>query len=93
MPQSALPFQYQAEKTDSGLTGFAGLPLYVELATQSGLVGYINQSMKTKARGWTDSEMILSLMLLNLAGGDCISDIERLEQDQDLRKTLRSRRI
>jgi len=28
MPQSALPFQYQAEKTDSGLTGFAGLPLY-----------------------------------------------------------------
>ena len=24
--------------------------------------------------------MILSLMLLNLAGGDCISDIERLEQ-------------
>jgi hypothetical protein len=28
MPQSALPFQYQAEKNDAGLTGFAGLPLY-----------------------------------------------------------------
>ncbi len=81
MPQSALPFQYQAEKIDSGLTGFAGLPLYVELATQSGLIGYINQTMKTKERGWTDAEMILSLVLLNLAGGDCISDIERLEQD------------
>ena len=36
MPQSALPFQYQTEKTDSGLTGFAGLLLYVELAVQSG---------------------------------------------------------
>ena len=35
MPQSALLFQYQAEKNDSGLTGFAGLPLYVELAAQS----------------------------------------------------------
>ena len=29
--------------------------------------------------------MILSLVLLNLAGGDCISDIERLEQDLGLR--------
>ena len=70
MTQPALPFQYQAEKNDSGLTGFAGLPLYVELAAQSGLVGYINQTMKTKIRGWTDAEMILSLILLNLAGGD-----------------------
>lgn len=88
MPQSLLPFQYQAEKNDSGLTGFAGLPLYLELAIQSGLVQYINQTMKTKVRGWTDAEMILSLMLLNLAGGDCISDIERLEQDAGLRTLL-----
>lgn len=88
MPQSTLPFQYQAEKNDSGLTGFAGLPLYVELAAQSGLVGYINQTMKTKIRGWTDAEMILALVLLNLAGGDCISDIERLEQDAGFRTLL-----
>ena len=32
--------------------------------------------------------MILSLVLLNLAGGDCISDIERLEQDAGLRTLL-----
>ena len=49
MTQPALPFQYQAEKKDSGLTGFAGLPLYVELAKQSGLfaiglVGTISHS-------------------------------------------------
>ena len=88
MPQQALPFQYQAEKNDSGLTGFAGLPLYVELAKQSGLVQYINQTVKTKIRGWTDAEMILSLVLLNLAGGNCISDIDRLEQDAGLRMLL-----
>ena len=88
MPQSALPFQYQAEKTYSGLTGFAGLPLYLDLAKQSGLVQYISQTLKTKMRGWTDAEMILSLILLNLAGGDCISDIERLEQDAGLRTLL-----
>ena len=81
MPHNALPFQYQAEKNDSGLTGFAGLPLYLELAVQIGLIEYINQTIKTKMRGWTDAELILSLILLNLAGGDCISDIGRLEQD------------
>ena len=73
MTQSALPFKYQAEKNDSGLTGFAGLPLYLDLARQSGFVQYINQTLKTKMRGWTDAEMILSLVLSNLAGGDCIS--------------------
>jgi hypothetical protein len=88
MTQSALPFQYQAEKTDSGLTGFAGLPLYLDLAKQSGLVQYISQTLKTKMRGWTDAEMILSLILLNLAGGDCISDIDRLEKDAGLRTLL-----
>jgi len=88
MTQGALPFQYQSEKNDSGLTGFAGLPLYIELASQSGLIQYINQTIKTKMRGWTDAEMILSLMLLNLAGGDCISDIERLEKDAGLRILL-----
>jgi hypothetical protein len=88
MPQNALPFQYQAEKNDSGLTGFAGLPLYLELAVNSGLIEYINQTIKTKIRGWTDAEMILSLILLNLAGGDCISDLGRLEQDAGFRTLL-----
>ena len=88
MTQGALPFQYQSEKNDSGLTGFAGLPLYVELAKRSGFVQYINKTVKTKVRGWADAEMILSLVLLNLAGGDCISDIERLEQDAGFRTLL-----
>ncbi len=57
-----LPFQYQSEKNDSGLTGFAGLSLYLELAVHIGLIEYINQTIKTKIRGWTDAEMILSLV-------------------------------
>ena len=88
MSQASLPFQYQAEKNDSGLTGFAGLPLYMDLSRQSGLVEFINKTMNTKKRGWTDAEMIMSLVLLNLAGGDCISDIERLEQDAGFRTLL-----
>lgn len=60
----------------------------MELAKQSDLVRYINQTVKTKIYGWSDAGMILSLVLLNLAGGDCISDIDRLEQDEGLRMLL-----
>lgn len=88
MSQRSLPFQYRAEKNNSGLTGFAGLPLYVELCRQSGFVEYIEQTMKTKIRGWTDAEMILSLMMLNIAGGDCITDIDCLERDGGFRTLL-----
>jgi len=88
MSQGCLPFQYQSEKNDSGLTGFAGLPLYVELCTQTGFIQYINQTMQTKTRGLSDGEMILSLILRNIAGGDCITDIERLERDLGFRTLL-----
>lgn len=88
MTKTQLPFQYQAEKNSSGLTGFAGLPLYIELANKSGLTKHIAETMKTKVRGWTDTELILSLILLNIAGGDSISDIERLEQDAGLQILL-----
>lgn len=87
MSQGCLPFQYQSKKNE-GLTSFAGLPLYVELLNQMGLIKYIAQTIKTKVRGWTDAEMVVSLILLNLAGGDCISDIERLEKDAGLRRLL-----
>ena len=87
MTQGGLAFQYQSEK-NSGLTGFAGLPLYLELANRSGLIEQINETLKTKVRGWSDAEMVLSLVLLNLAGGDCIHDIERLESDTGLRTLL-----
>jgi hypothetical protein len=31
MAQFSLPFKYEEEKIGSGLTGLAGLPLYLEL--------------------------------------------------------------
>lgn len=88
MAQNHLPFQYKEEKNNACLTGFAGLPLYVELAIQSGFVEYLQQTVHTKTQGWTDAETILSLILLNLAGGEGISDIERLERDSGLRTLL-----
>jgi len=88
MAHDKLPFQYQAEKNDSGLTGFAGLPLYIELAIKSGLINQIKETLQVKQQGWSDAELILSLIVLNIAGGDCISDIDRLEADTGFRSLL-----
>ena len=30
-------------------------------------------------QGWTDEQLIVSLMLLNLAGGECVDDLRILE--------------
>ena len=32
-------------------------------------------------QGWIDLQMVLALIFLNLAGGDCLADLERLESD------------
>ena len=88
MTQDFLPFQYKIENFESGLTSFAGLPLYMDLAMLSGLCMKIADVLKTKKQGWTDLQIMMSLILLNLAGGDCIDDIERLESDAGMRMLL-----
>jgi hypothetical protein len=88
MAQGLLPFQYNVENSESGLTSFAGLPLYIELAMTTGLCQKIKQALQIKSRGWTDLQIIMSLILLNLVGGDCVDDIERLELDEGMRTLL-----
>lgn len=83
-----LPFTYLPNTHQGDLTGFAGLPLYHELMHRSGLSDVINTSLNLKVRGWSDLELISSLIFLNIAGGDCISDIERLENDKGFNKLL-----
>ncbi len=90
MAQGVLPFQYEVEPSTSGLTGLAGLPAYFELAA---VVGMRESSQRYVCardgeQGWSDVDMILSLILLNLAGGDCVDDIEKLAGDVGLCKVL-----
>src|ERR1700678_1981551 len=88
MTQGLLPFQYIRDKTEENLTSFSGLPLYLELINVSGFGKAIQQQLQSKTQGWLDSHIILSLILLNLAGGNCVNDIERLEQDEGLNTLL-----
>jgi len=91
MAQGILPFQYQEETTGVGTTALAGLPLYLELAHVLGIVGSIRQRLQVRngSQGWTDVQVVMAIVLLNIAGGDCVEDLERLEADQGFSGLLR----
>jgi len=91
MTQGILPFKYETEKNTTGMTALAGLPVYLDLARVIGLSKSIEKHLKVRKgeQGWTDSQIVLSLVLLNLAGGDCVDDIKILEVDDGFCEVLK----
>ena len=90
--QGVLPFRYECESTESGMTALAGLPAYLELAIVSGLTDSIQRHLgkcAKKEQGWTDTQIVMSLVLLNIAGGDSVDDLRILEKDEGLVKVVR----
>jgi hypothetical protein len=91
MTQGVLPYQYEPEKNDTGMTSLAGLPAYLDLSHAIGLWKSIDKNLRGRknSQGWTDSQMVMSLVLLNLAGGDCMSDLEVVDKDEGFGRLLR----
>jgi len=83
MAQGELGFKYEEDRQGEGMTGMAGIGTYLDLACRSGLVRSIEQHVKARqgSQGWTDTEMVVPLMMLNLVGGGCVEDVNRLESD------------
>jgi hypothetical protein len=89
MAQGLLPFKYEKEERASGMTALGGLPVYLDLAMAMGLGESIERHLQIKKQGWTDRQTVLSLVMLNLAGGDCVDDLRKLEGDEGFCKVLR----
>jgi hypothetical protein len=92
MPQGILPFKYKVENKQTGMTALAGLPAYLDLAQAAGLRGSVEKHVgarRESSQGWTDSQIVMSLVLLNLAGGDCVDDLRSLETDEGLCRVMR----
>lgn len=91
MAQGILDFQYEREKTNSGMTALGGLPVYLDLAQVVGLRQSIGEHLGVRegGQGWRDDQVVLSLVLLNLAGGDGVDDLSRLEGDEGFCQVLR----
>ena len=95
MAQGLLPFKYETEKDTTGMTALAGLPVYLDLTRVIGLSKSIEKHLKVRrgGQGWSDSQIVLSLVLLNLAGGDCVDDIKTLEADDGFCEVLKEAEI
>ncbi len=90
MVQGVLPYKYEEEGSSTGMTGMAGLPMYLDLASVLGMGDCIGAHVHIREsdQGWTDEQSIMAMMLLNLAGGDCVDDIKILEKDEGFSKIL-----
>ena len=57
--------------------------MYLELACASGLWSSVREHVRvcSEEQGWTDEQMVMAAVMLNLAGGDCVDDLRVLESD------------
>jgi len=63
---------------------------YAELAAALKLRGAADTLVAVAGeQGWTDGGVLLSLMMLNLAGGGCVEDLETLGADPGFQEMLR----
>ncbi|MDY6851034.1 MAG: hypothetical protein SV487_03020 [Thermodesulfobacteriota bacterium] len=66
------------KKASRAKAGLSGLPLYLDLLHQMDLRESIesNIGVRAESQGWTGSEMILSLIFLNLSGGQAFPAVD-----------------
>lgn len=90
MAQGLLPYQYGEEENDSGMTALAGLPVYLDPAKVPGLVHSTRKHFggQRKAQGWEVAQLVMSIILLNLAGGNAVSDLDILQKDEGFCRVL-----
>lgn len=80
-----LGYEFAEDSSSSQITGHAGLLPYLDLACVLGLLSEADARIGVCGKqGWMDRQHVLSLVLLNLAGGECVEDIRILEADAGL---------
>ena len=89
MAQGVFPYKYEKEKTASGMTSLAGLPVYLDPASVLNPGESISTHLHVKVQGWTDEQIVMALILLNLAGGESVDDLRVLEADEGFCSILR----
>lgn len=89
-----LRFRLVESDQEENLTGMAGLALYLEAAEALGLRGLVEQHLELMSggRGWRDWDCVLAAVLVNLSGGDCVQDVDRLEADSGFCRLLEQSR-
>ena len=87
--QGVLSYRIEAEHSSSNLTGLVGLAPFLDLAVASGLLDSMQRNLNVCGKqGWSDHQIVMALVLLNVVGGDCVEDLDRLNADEGFGKLL-----
>ena len=81
------PVNFEGLSRPASVTSRGGLVLYLELLLKTRLLAKLPAG---RSQGWHDGQMMLALVLLNVADLDSVWDIERLEEDRSLVRLVRS---
>ena len=93
MTEGVLPFQYQGDTIGKGMTALSGLGVYLDFLYGIGLPCQADEAIGLRpSQGYRDGQMVVSLLLLNLAGGEAVQSMENLEQDEGLMANVRPAR-
>jgi hypothetical protein len=88
--QGVLSYRVECEPASQDLTALSGLAPFLDLAVGSGLVDAVRRNLSVCGeQGWTDHQVVMSLVLLNLAGGECVDDLDQLNADEGFGKLMR----
>lgn len=86
MTQNLLPIKYFEEKKSNQITNYAGVFPLLELIRKMNIFKFCDTRLNVRSgsQGWMDSHHFLSIFLINIIGGDCVSDVDILESDLGL---------
>ena len=85
MPSTPL-FEYASYAIDSqvdpaAVTNYGGLFPYLDLLLLTKLPEIVTQCLGPVRQGWRPAELVAALLAVNLTGGDCVDDLEKLRDD------------
>ncbi|NQU64417.1 MAG: IS1380 family transposase [SAR324 cluster bacterium] len=84
---SVLPVKYEQEKKENCLTSFGGIPVFLEYLKGIGFDRMVSSRFSTDSKqGFHPLHHLVTLILINLTGGQSVSDVEGLETDSGLKR-------
>lgn len=83
-------FEIDSEPLEECLTAWGGVPLLVRAARSLNVPGLVRNhvQIKQRDRGFDEASYVVSFLVLNTVGGDCLEDFDQLREDAGLKEIL-----
>ncbi len=88
--ESPLIVKVEQENNESNLSSFGAIPTFLEFLNGFKFDRMVDSVFRDNSdQGYSSLHYLLTIILLNLTGGQSVSDIERMEEDGGLRRVFK----